>query len=56
MCITEQTRQLDKWQAAIEAILRAAEAPGPLMHARIGVMRALNRNSLLVFHPEQWVI
>jgi hypothetical protein len=28
----------------IEALLMAAEDRGPLMHARIGVLRALNRN------------
>jgi hypothetical protein len=33
-----------KWQAAIEALLMAAEDRGPLMHARIGMMRALNRH------------
>ena len=32
-----------EWQAAIEALIMAAEDRGPLMHARIGVMRALNR-------------
>ena len=39
-----KTRQSDEWQAAIEALLMAAENRGPLMHARIGVLRALNRN------------
>ncbi len=32
------------WQAAIEALIMAAEGRGPLMHARIGVLRALNRH------------
>jgi hypothetical protein len=31
-----------EWQAATEALIMAAEGRGPLMHARIGVMRALN--------------
>jgi hypothetical protein len=31
-----KTRQADEWQAAIEALLMAAEDRGPLMHARIG--------------------
>jgi len=30
------------WQAAIEAVIMAAEDRGPLMHARIGMLRALN--------------
>jgi hypothetical protein len=40
-----------EWQAAIEALIMAAEGRGPLMHARIGVMRALNRNIERVFDP-----
>jgi hypothetical protein len=32
------------WQAAIEALILVAEFGGPTMFARIGVMRALNRN------------
>jgi hypothetical protein len=32
-----------KWQAAIEAPMLVAEAGGPTMFARIGIMRALNR-------------
>jgi hypothetical protein len=33
-----------EWQAATEALIMAAEDRGPLMHARVGVLRALNRN------------
>ena len=44
-----KTRQSDEWQAAIEALLMAAEDRGPLMHARIGMLRALNRNVERVF-------
>ena len=31
------------WQAAIEALIMTAEGRGPLMHAPIGVLRAINR-------------
>jgi hypothetical protein len=31
----------------------AAEGRGPLMHARIGVMRALNRHVERVFNPDR---
>jgi hypothetical protein len=44
MALPGKPRQSDEWQAAIEALLMAAEDRGPLMHARIGVLRALNRN------------
>jgi hypothetical protein len=35
---------LEEWQAATEALLLVAEQDGPAMFARIGVMKALNRN------------
>jgi hypothetical protein len=44
-----KSRQSDEWQAAIEALLMAAEDRGPLMHARIGMLRALNRNGVREF-------
>jgi hypothetical protein len=34
------------WQAAAEAVIMAAEDRGPLMHADIGMKRALNADSL----------
>jgi hypothetical protein len=40
-----------EWQAAIEALMLVAELGGPTMFARIGVMRALNRNFERVFGP-----
>jgi hypothetical protein len=39
-----KTRQSDEWQAGMEALLMAAENRGPLMHARVGMLRALNRH------------
>ena len=33
-----------EWQAAMEALILVAETGGPVMLARIGVMRALNRH------------
>ena len=37
---TEQ--ESPRWQAAAEALIMAAEDHGPVMHARIGMLRALN--------------
>jgi hypothetical protein len=37
-----KARERPEWQAAAEVVLMAAEGKGPLMHARIGVLRALN--------------
>jgi hypothetical protein len=42
-----------EWQTAIEALIMAAEGRGPLMHARIGVMKALNRHVEPVFDPDR---
>ena len=42
MALPGKTRQSDEWQAAIEALLMAAEDRGPLMHAHIGMMLALH--------------
>jgi phage gpG-like protein len=42
-------QQLDEWQTAIEALIMAAEGRGPLMHSRIGVLRALHRDVERVF-------
>jgi hypothetical protein len=42
MALPGKTRQPDEWQAAIEALLMAAEDRGPLMHAHVGMMLALH--------------
>jgi hypothetical protein len=36
--------EAQEWQAAMEALILVATSGGPTMFARIGVMRALNRN------------
>jgi hypothetical protein len=43
----------EEWQAAMEALLLVAELGGPMMFARIGVMRALNRHVERVFNPDR---
>lgn len=37
-------QQLPHWQAATEALLMAAHGRGPLLHARVGILRALNHD------------
>ena len=44
---------LPEWQAAIEALMLVVEQDGPTMFARIGVMRALHRGHVRVFHPDR---
>jgi hypothetical protein len=43
----------DEWQAAMEALLLVAEHDGPVMFARIGAMKALNRHVERVFNPSR---
>jgi hypothetical protein len=44
MKLPKAEQDLENWQAAVEALLLVAELNGPTMMARIGMMRALNRN------------
>ena len=40
MKLPKAEQNLEEWQTATEALLMAAEDRGPLMHARIGMLRA----------------
>jgi len=42
-----------EWQAAMQALSLGAEHDGPMMFARIGFMRALNRHVERVFNPDR---
>ena len=44
MKLSKDEQNLEAWQTAVEALIMAAENRGPLMHARIGMLRALNGN------------
>lgn len=50
MKLPKAEQNLPEWQAAIEALLLVAEHDGPTMLARIGVMRALNRQVVREFN------
>ena len=45
--------QSDHWQAAIEALIMAVDGRGPLLHARVGMLRALNRHVERGFNPDR---
>jgi|SRR5882724_8998390 len=47
--LPEAEQLLEEWQDAVKALLLVAERNGPTMLARIGVMRALNRNVVREF-------
>jgi hypothetical protein len=53
MKLPKAEQKLEVWQTATEALIMAAEGRGPLMHARIGMLRALNRNVERVFNPNR---
>jgi hypothetical protein len=42
-------QEAQEWQAAAEALIMAAEDRGPMMHAHIGMLRALNGHVERVF-------
>jgi hypothetical protein len=46
-------QDLEEWQAAVEALLLVVELNGPIMVARIGILRALNRHVERVFNPDR---
>jgi hypothetical protein len=49
MKLPKAEQKHEKWQTAAEVLIMAAEGRGPLMHARIGVLQALNRDVERVF-------
>ena len=53
MKLSKDGQNLEAWQTAVEALIMAAEDRGPPMHARIGVLRALNRDVERVFNSSR---
>jgi hypothetical protein len=53
LALPKSEQQSPEWQAAGEAVIMAAEDRGPLMHARIGMLRALNRNVERMFNTSR---
>jgi hypothetical protein len=53
MKLPKAEQKLEEWQTATEILIKTAEGRDFLMHARIGMMRALNRNVERVFNPDR---
>jgi hypothetical protein len=51
MKLPKAEQDLEKWQAAVKALLLVVELDGPTMMARIGMLRALNAER--VFDPSR---
>ena len=45
--------EAQEWQAAMESLILVVQLGGPTMFARIGIMRALNRNVERTFNPSR---
>ena len=45
--------QLPYWQAAVEPLILAAEGRGPLLHARVGMLRAMNHGRERIFRTDR---
>jgi hypothetical protein len=43
----------EAWQTAIACLIGAAEGRDFMLHARVGMLRALNRHVERVFNPDQ---
>jgi hypothetical protein len=51
--LAKAQQQLPHWQAAVEALIMAAEGRGPLLHARVGMLRAMNHGRERVFRSDR---
>jgi hypothetical protein len=51
--LSKSNQESPEWQTATEVLIMAAEDSGPLMHAHIGMLRALNRHVERVFDPSK---
>jgi hypothetical protein len=49
MKLPKAEQKLDEWQTAIHCLMGAAEGRDFMMHARIGMLQALNRHSDTTF-------
>ncbi len=52
MKLPKAEQALEEWQTAVACLIGAAEGRDFLMHARIGVLRALNGHVERVFNPD----
>ena len=49
MKLPKAEQKHEKWQTAVSCLIQATEGRGPLMHARIGALQALNKDAERVF-------
>jgi hypothetical protein len=49
--LSESQRDRNEWRLAVQMLIDAAEDRGPLLFARMGIVRALERDAGLGFAP-----
>jgi hypothetical protein len=49
----EAEQELPHWRTAVEALIMAAEGKGPLLHARVGMLRAMHHGVERVFNSDR---
>ena len=49
--LTSSERDTAEWRLAIQMLIDAAEDRGPMLFAKIGILRAAERNVLRVYNP-----
>jgi hypothetical protein len=52
MKLPASERQKQHWQTAALVVLMAAEDRGPMLHAVIGMLKALHRHEVRQFNPD----
>ena len=51
--LPESERDTPEWRLAIQMLIDAAEDCGPVLFAKMGIHRAVNRNVERVFNPDR---
>jgi hypothetical protein len=49
--LPKSEQELPHWQDAVEALIAAAEGRGPMLLARVGILRAMHHGAERVFNP-----
>jgi hypothetical protein len=50
------TQQLPHWQAAVEALIVAAEGGAPLLHARVRMLKAMSQQKARLFRRQGFAL
>jgi hypothetical protein len=51
--LSTSARDTPEWRLAVQMLIDAAEDRGPMLFAKMGIHRAVNRNVVRVFNPDR---